>query len=663
MANETLTELEAQINDIQHRMQLEALAKRRYGSAMPGAAVRSNRYRQAMKYYAPLNNDQWPEDKFLRPGKVHITANIIRAYCDIAARLLSIPPRLVNKPAAQNVENRRRAEDVERFFLRLLELSGWDVWLNDWALAGEVFGVGILHPFWNKETGTPDVEVIERPENLLIGYGASDFSIVDWAIYKFSVSFIEAQSRWPEANIVLGQDGGPVVAGTPVNWDSADKSDIVNQSTLNGPYAEGGLDPTNAEAGGSHSEEYEHSQHLEVWDYWYRAEGSIWNATLLAGRIVSGPTKHAELPTIPYLLYEAGHEPGSPEGLSTVDLLRDTQMGYNRAISLWTQYTLDNAGTAYQVKGPTSGDIPDGAIPQSDEFIPVGENEIIPIQRNQNTFPMNQLVDQYWELASRLTGIPSILFGQLAGAQTSGRATAVQIEAALNRLDPKRRRFYQTFKDLLRIWGFMLSHKNSKIEVVEPAEAGEGIQAEEPELVVKVVRMKELLKGFDNWKVVPPEITPRDSIEATQNAANKVGAHLSSLENAMDEIGVEDPQHELDLIRRELADARLNPGQVQAYISSLQLLDQLMQMQAAQQAAAQQAGQAGQNVQQAQDQQAQPTGMEDQNQPGMPTGPGGAPPPGTNAPGGLELQGLIRQKGGVATPMSQVVLPPLETGR
>jgi hypothetical protein len=659
VADETLNE---SLDEILDRIKIESLAKRRFGSAAPGAGARAARYRQAMKYYAPLNNDQWPEDKFLRPGKVHITANIVRAYCDIAARLLSIPPRLVNKPIAANQENRRRAEDIERFFYRLLDLSGWDVWLTDWALAGEIFGVGILQPFWNAATGTPDVNVIEQPQNLMLGYGSSDYSVVDWAIYRYTISFIEAQSRWPDARIVLGANGGPVVAGVPVNWSDSDKADIVDQRSGSGASAEGGTaSPDNPIGSGTHSEEYEHSSHLEVWDYWYRHDGKICNATLLGGRIVAGPTVHPELPIIPYLIYEAGHEPGSPEGLSTVELLRDTQMGYNRALSLWTQYTLDNAGTAYQVKGPTSGDIPEGVIPLSDEMIPVGENSIDPIQRNQNTFPINQLIDQYWELASRLTGIPSILFGQLAGAQTSGRATAVQIEAALNRLDPKRRRFYQTLKDLLRIWGFMLSYKNSKIEVVEPAEADpaqQGIQAQEPELTVKTVRLKTLLDGFDNWKIVAPEITPRDSIEATQNAANKVQAHLSSIESAMDEIGVEDPQHELDLIRRELADARLNPGQVQAYISALQLLDQLMQMQAQQQAAVDPAaaGDQGQAVQQAQDQQAQPTGFEDQN---LATGPGGAPAPGAPIPG-LELQGLIRAKNGVATPMSQIVLPPLK---
>lgn len=658
MPEETIDQTVARIR---LKMDLEALAKRRYGMAAPGAAVRANRYREAMKYYAPLNNDQWPEDRFLRPGKVHITANIIRAYCDITARLLSILPRLINKPMAQTPENRRRAEDIERFFYRLLDMSGWDVWMTDWALISEVCGLGILQPFWNSATGAPDVLVVEQPQNLMIGYGTSDYSVIDWTIYRYTVSFIEAQSRWPEAGILLDEKGGPIVAGTPVSWGAADKSDIVNQRTGSGS-AEGGQDPTSVDGSGQHSEEYEHSQHLEVWDYWYRGEGGIYNATLLAGRIVEGPTKHPELPTIPFLIYEAGHEPGSPEGMNTVQLLRDVQMAYNRTLSLWTQYTLDNSGTAYQVRGPTSGDIPEGVIPQSDEMVPVGENEILPIQRNQNTFPFTQSVEHFWELASRLTGIPEILFGQLAGAQTSGRATAVQIEAALNRLDPKRRRYYSTLKDLLRFWGYMLSYKNTKIEIVQPVPAEEGaIQAEEPQMQIVKVGMRNLLKGFDNWKVIAPEITPRDSIEATQNAANKVQAHMLSIENAMDETGVEDPQHELDLIRAELADARLNPGQVQAYISSLMLMQQLMAQQAQQEAAA--AGQQGQDVQMAQDQAAQPTGLEDQNQPGMASGPGGPPPPGTNAPGdvGLQLQGLIRQKNGVATPMSQVVLPPLET--
>lgn len=655
--------LDETIDVIRDKMRIEEHARRRLGMASPGAANRGTRFREALKYYAPISNDQWPEDKLLRPSKVHITANIVRSYCDIGARLLSLPPRLINKPVAQTVENRKHAEEIEQFFYRLLDLSGWDVWMHEWALSGEIFGVGILKPFWNKQTGMPDVQVIEQPQNLLLGYGSNDYSVIDWAIYRYSVSFIEALSRWPDA-VGHTDTGEPAVWGTAVNWATADKADIVNQRSGSTAEASGGTsDLTGQPSNSGHAEEYEQSHHIEVWDYWYRGEGDkIYNAVLVGGRIVDGPHEHPELPIVPYLVNQAGHEPGSPEGLSTALLLRDVQMGYNRAISLWTQYVLDNSGTAYQVRGPTAGDMPEGSVPRSDEFISVGENEIVPIQRNSNNYPINQLVDHYWQLASRLTGIPEILFGQLAGAQTSGRATAVQIEAALNRLDPKRRRFYQTFKDLLRLWGFMLEQKNIKVDVVESdQQQADPMQPDmaPPQMSIVSKSMKEMLKGFDNWKIIPPEITPRDSIEATQNAANKVGAHLSSIETAMDEIGIDDPLHELDLIRGELSDARLNPGQVQSYISAVQLLLSMAQQQQQQQAAA--AGQQGQNTQQAQDQQAQPTGLNDQNQPGMATGPGGPPPPGAAAPGGmgLQLDGLIRQQGGTATAMNQVKLPPV----
>ena len=215
----------------------------------------------------------------------------------------------------------------------------------------------------------------------------------------------------------------------------------------------------------------------------------------------------------------------------------------------------------------------------------------------------------------------------------------MQVETALNRLDPKRRRAYQTIRDLLRIWGFMLAYKNISVEVTQPVPTDPSQpQAGPPQLETKKVGMKELLKGFDHWKIVAPEITPRDDIEATQNAINKVNAHLSSLENAMDEIGVDNPRHELDLIRQELSDPRLNPGQVQSFISAMQLLMALMAQQQQPQPAWGQPGQNGQNVQMNQNQQAQPNLLPDQNQGGIPTAPGSPPPPGAPPAGGLGLQ-------------------------
>ena len=662
MAKTPSPDLQEIVDRVRAKMEVESLAARRFGMGQSGSGVRSTKFREAIKLYAPLNNDQWPEDKWMRPGKLHITANMVRTYCDITARLLSLTPRIINKPPTQDSESRKRAEVIEQFFYRLLDDTGWDVWMVDWNLSGEVFGMKVLKPFWNNDSDAPDVSVIEQPQNLMLGYGTNDYSVVDWSIYRYTVSFIEAQSRWPDANIGWDAKGGPSIGGASVNWADGDKADIVNQRSTTSGQAAGGTPDVTMDNTQSHYEEYEQTQHLEVWDYWYRQDDKIWNAMILAGRVVSGPHEHPELPIIPYLVSESGHEPGSPEGLATAELLRDVQMAYNRALTQWAQAVADNTGTAYQIRGPTAGDVPEGVVPKSDEMLPVGENEIKPIERNQNTFPIPQLLDHYWELASRLTGIPQVLFGQLSGAQTSGRATAVQVETALNRLDPKRRRAYQTIRDLLRIWGFMLAYKNISVEVTQPVPTDPSQpQAGPPQLETKKVGMKELLKGFDHWKIVAPEITPRDDIEATQNAINKVNAHLSSLENAMDEIGVDNPRHELDLIRQELSDPRLNPGQVQSFISAMQLLMALMAQQQQPQPGAGQPGQNGQNVQMNQNQQAQPNLLPDQNQGGIPTAPGSPPPPGAPPAGGLglQLQGLVRQSGGKSTAMNQVVLPPV----
>ena len=267
-----------------------------------------------LKLYAPKSNYQWPEDKWMRPGKLHITANMVRTYCDITARLLSLTPRIINKPPTQDSESRKRAEVIEQFFYRLLDDTGWDVWMVDWNLSGEVFGMKVLKPFWNNDSDAPDVSVIEQPQNLMLGYGTNDYSVVDWSIYRYTVSFIEAQSRWPDANIGWDAKGGPSIGGASVNWADGDKADIVNQRSTTSGQAAGGTPDVTMDNTQSHYEEYEQTQHLEVWDYWYRQDDKIWNAMILAGRVVSGPHEHPELPIIPYLVFGVRPRAGQPGG-------------------------------------------------------------------------------------------------------------------------------------------------------------------------------------------------------------------------------------------------------------------------------------------------------------------------------------------------------------
>jgi hypothetical protein len=615
----------AAIDEIASNMEIERLARARYSVEEPDAMLRRSRYERYHSMYAPQGGDQWPEDRLERFGKLHISANMVRAFVDIEARLLSILPRVTNKPDQDDEEIRVKSETAEKAFLRWLEMSGWEVWMFTLNQTRGIYGTGVLKPFWNDETNAPDVYLVEQPQNLLIGWGDSDYSVMDWAIYESYLSPIQAKIKYPNA---------------PEHCFKT----TSNPNTLLAGGAHD--DPLNQSKIGSAQEKtpgYDSNQ-IRAWDYWYlRDDGTVMNATLLNGYIVDGPHEHPEYPIVPYIPVESDHEPGYPWGRGTVEMLYDIQMGYNRALSHLAQLVWDETDPAFQLVGENAPmHVPDGIVPKGGEIVAPGPGtRIEPIAKNLNQMPLGDLIRFYWESAHKLTGIPEVLFGTLPGSQTSGRAVSVQLEAAINRLDPRRRRLYGALRQLFLFWHFMIDKKNPKVGNVP---------------------IKDVLAGLNRWVIIPPEITPRDVVEHTMNTINKLNAKAISLETAMDEIGVENPLEEIERVKAERSDAHLFPGDAQAIAAVLATLQQIQATQAqmtgagqAQEAAAE--GQGAQEGAQQDAQQAQPTGMEDMNNPMLQ--PGMAPPPGGAAPGlGGELQPIVRQTpGGDSQAMSQIVMP------
>lgn len=635
--------------------EVEQLAKMRYSSALPRAASRRSRYEVLHGYYAPIDGDQWAEDRFQRPGKLHVTANIVRAFVDTEARLLSIPPRITNKPDARDLATQKRAEACEELFLRWLEASGWEVWMSDLNRGKGIYGLGYLKPYWNERENRPDVIQIEQPQNLMVGYATNDFNSFDWAIYAYKVSAIEAKIRFPGIEIHAQKGKEPLVfrAGT-------DHEDPLRQRGIMGGVLS---TVTSVVRRNPTQSDYEMS-HIDVWDYWYRDEkGGIYNCTLLAGTIVDGPHYHPELPIIPYIPIEHDHEPGSPEGLSTAETLIDLQNGLNRAIAQFAQHVADDTEPAWQLVGENAESVPEGIVPKANEIIAAGSgNEIKPIEKTVNQFPIQQLIQEYRQTAHLVTGLPEILFGNLPNAQSSGRAMAVQIEAAANRLESKRKRLYEGIRALLMVWGFMVEKKELTVKISQAPEASDEALAEAPALEPQEIKLADIIKGLNRWKIVAPEITPRDEIEHTQNTINKVNSKLMPLEWAMDEVGIENPQEAIAMIERERSNARLFPADAQAQAAVASTVQAIQQAEAAQDAANAQAqannGTAAQAGAQAAAQQAAPSQFEDQNQPQPMTQAGSAPPPGAPAPIGGELQPLVRQTpGGESQSMSQIVMP------
>jgi len=642
-------------------LEVETLARFRHSQASDDAARRARFYDRVHKFYAPPAGDQWPEDRIKRLNKFHITANIVKAFVDIESRILGLMPKITNKPPVENKESRQKAETAEKLYTLFLEDNDFEVLLGDWSRTRSLYGRGALRVFWDNsiEPGRPAAALIEQPQNLIIGWGASDFSVMDWAMYEYKLSPLEAALQYPEIEIdfTKGRDAELVV--THRGGDHANPVDNM------GPQG----DVTNLNTRSTFLRRYTESQytqkHVTVWDYWYKnKEGVICNAQLVQGKLAQAVVEHPEFPVIPYIVSESDHEPGSPEGMSTAELLLDLQMVLNVVLSLWTQVVADDTEPAWQLTGPDADDSNlAGIVPKAGQVVAPGPgNRIEKIEKNINQYPAQSLVQEVWNTAHRITGISEIMFGNAAASVDSARVLATQIEAAQNRLDPKRKRLYASIRQLLLIWGYMIEKKNLTVSVAVAPEAE--TPAETPEAQAQEVKIGDFLKGFNHWKIQGPEITPRDSVERTNDVLNKVNGNLMPRIVGMDEIGIESPEENMAILLKELSNPRLNPAAVQQFAAVLATLQAIEAQAAAQQGApspeaAIQEGAGAEAQGQAAAQAAAPSGLEDQNSPA--TGIGGAPPPGASVPGGgigATFEPMVRQTpSGQSQALSQIVLP------
>lgn len=554
-----------------------------------------SRYRKYHSQYAPFDGDQWPTDGSRpgRSGKIHITSNLIKPAVNIPARLEAKLPRITLKPTStQDEAERIRAETAEKSVVTWLEASDWHIWMHDLTRGKHLYGKGVLKVFWNSAEKRPDVSVVENPANLRVGWGSSDFRQIDWALYEYSLSPFQIMRRWPQIGVLPAKEpNGPL----QVIKVGGDHSDPLGQRPNNIPDLRPVYQPS----------DYERKQ-VKVWDYWYKdSKGKVYNCIIVGERVEAERAYHRELADIPYIVIENDHEPGSPEGISSIADLLDLQEEINRLLSMGVQLIVDNLDPAWQVDDDS---FPAGRVPKAGEIIPAGEGkQIRAIEKPVNTFPVEQVLDRLLDQYHRVSGLSPIMFGDPSGSQVSGRALAVMMDAYANRGDPRRDRLYAGLKELIIFWSIMVERLNPKV-------AGRG--------------MKPIFDGLRAWTIVGPEITPKDVIEATTNEINKVNAKIQSRRSAMDNLGIDSPEDELDLIAEELSDLQLNPAEVQLQMAVYAALQQLGlsadQLQGALNPNEQQAGQGAANIAQ---QQAQPALTQDQNEAGAQpaTAPGGAP--------------------------------------
>ncbi len=499
--------------------------------------------------------DHWSEDPSARlAGRAHVSVNIHHAYVQIPAAIQAVRPVINYVPTGSSPEDRNAAQIREQLYFRWWESNEMDLQLEQAALLKELYGHTAAKVYWDPIERVPKISIIERPENLYLGFGNSDYNRLDWALYTYGMSPQSIQEDYG-VNVIPVKQGEKWFPYTsrgshadPIGnvWANAFERNPLRRETA-----------------------YEQMQ-VEVYDYWYKVPTSpgkaplVYNAIYVGNTLVKNDAHPEYAGQIPYIHLPNGKIPGSPYGKPALydpeQLLREKD---ERITAMAQMIQSIVGGQMWQLVGAEAPDeVPPNALPKPGRVATPGPgNELRAIQPFIPQFQIEAYVARIDRELTVATGLNDLLLG-LAPAQVLGssRAIAALIANYESRLAPKRKVFYAWMKKVwemcARVW-----------EAKDPA-------------------VKSLIAGEYRIEIIAPELTPRDTLELASTAINLVQNRLWSAERAMDRVGVEDPIGEKELIRDEQTDATLNPA---AVATMTQVMGQMQQMQMGQQQMQQQA--------------------------------------------------------------------------
>ena len=487
--------------------------------------------------------DHWAEDQSARlAGRVHVSVNVHPAYVSIPASLQAVRPVINYVPAGASKEDRDEAASRERLFMRWWEEAEMDMVMEDAALYKALYGDTAAKVVWDEQAGMPRIEVISSPENLYLGYGASDYTRIDWALYHYGISPIQAVSEFG-VDIVPVRDGDSYYPYV----NSGDHSDPL--MTAWGAAAERTVDRRDTA--------YERMQ-VSVYDYWYKKDGVVYNCVFVGNKQVSEqeyPEYEGQLPYIPLLNSRIPGSPyGKPELYDVEQLLREKDERVTNAAQFIQQIV---GGQMFQLVGQDAPEeVPSNAIPKPGRIAAPGAgNRIEPIQ----PFLPNIQIEQYNQRIDRelavVSGLNDLLLGIAPSSVLgSSRAIASLVANYEQRIAGKRKLFYSWLKKVWKMAGRVWSANDEDVAMI--------------------------LSGEYRLEITPPELTPRDTLELANTAISLVQNRIWSAERAMDRVGVDDPNNEKDVIRDEQTDATINPAAVATMANVVSTFRQLnMQMQ------------------------------------------------------------------------------------
>lgn len=564
--------------------------------------------------FTDFGADIWADDPNLKvDGRAHVSLNNPHVYVEVPASLQAVEP-IENMVAMEDEEQARDdANALERIREAWKVEEEWQLKRHKAATVKGLYGRTASFVYPDTEEGHACAEVIINPRNLYMGFKSDEYDDLEWAANVTLMDPLTVTELYSVRVEPKSLEDGTITPWITDAYAGSEGADIPRPELNWGPAR------------------------VEVWDYWYRkpktlgrkgtpAKMETWNCIIVGNEVVRNePYKYYE-GEIPYVPLFNTFIPGTPTGRSELhDMEQLIREKMTRITAGAQMIQMATAGNYWQITGenaPARGAA--NVKPTLNQTVSAGPgNRFESIAPFIAEFQLEQFLGRIDREMAIISGLNDLLLGLAPSAVlNSSKAINALIANYESRIAMRRLLFYEwdrkTWELTLKVWSNM--------------------KGEKAKFVKEIVK-----RGMPRLDIMDPSLSPRDEMETANRAASLVGAKLWSQARGMDAVGVDDPEQEQNIIRRESTDATLWPDRVNLMVQLMTALN-AAQAQMPQGAAEQAGGQAASGAQALQEALgmqtpgASPNGAGEFDQVGTPMVAGGENAPTAQGPAGATAQ-------------------------
>lgn len=501
--------------------------------------------------------DIWSDDPNLKvDGRSHISLNNPQVYVEVPAALQALEA-IENMVAIEDSDSARvDANAMERIRESWRVQEMWQLKRHKAATIKALYGRTASFVYPDAAKGLACAEVVINPRNLFMGFKDDNYAELEWVA---NLTLMDPNTVMERYSVEVGVKA--LRDGTTIPWVAGATDTTVARPELNwGPMR------------------------IEVWDYWYRKSGTpgkrgeqatmdTWNVIVVGNEVVREAKYDYYGGEIPYIPLFNTFIPGMPTGRSELhdmeQLIREKMQRLTAGAQMIQKAT---AGDYWQITGdnaPARGAA--GVKPILDQTVSPGPgNRFESIAPYVAEFQLEQFLGRLDREMAIISGLNDLLLGLAPSAVlNSSKAINALVANYESRLSMRRLLFYEwdrrTWELVTKVWSHMSGKESAFIKQI-------------------------VANGLPRLDIEDPSLSPRDEMETANRSASLVGAKLWSQARGMDAVGVDDPEQEQNIIRRESTDATLWPDRVNLMVQLMSALN-AAQQQAPQGVADQIAGQ------------------------------------------------------------------------